>query len=128
MPHTPPTALTDATLDPKDWDAFRTLAHRMVDDSLDFMRTLPERPAWTPVPADVRAALEDEALPMQAQGEQAVYDEFHSRVLPYTNGSRSGRFFGWVQGNGTPLGMMADMLAAGMNAHMACFNDAPRLV
>ncbi|MEK6612966.1 MAG: pyridoxal-dependent decarboxylase [Gemmatimonadota bacterium] len=121
-------ARTDATLDPKDWDAFRALAHRMVDDSLDHLRTLPERPAWTPVPADVRSALEDEALPMQAQGEQAVYEEFLSRVLPYTNGSRNGRFFGWVQGNGTPLGMMADMLAAGMNAHMAGFNDAPRLV
>ncbi len=128
MSHTPPTARTDATLDPKDWDAFRALAHRMVDDSLDHLRTLPERPAWTPVPADVRSALEDEALPMQAQGEQAVYEEFLSRVLPYTNGSRNGRFFGWVQGNGTPLGMMADMLAAGMNAHMAGFNDAPRLV
>lgn len=121
-------ARTDATLDPKDWDAFRTLAHRMVDDSLDHLQTLPERAAWTPVPADVRSALEGEALPMQAQGEQAVYDEFRSRVLPYTNGSRSGRFFGWVQGNGTPLGMMADMLAAGMNAHMAGFNDAPRMV
>jgi aromatic-L-amino-acid/L-tryptophan decarboxylase len=128
MPHTPPTERTDATLDPKDWDAFRALAHRMVDDSLDFMRTLPERPAWTPVPTDIRSALAREPLPMEAQGEQAVYDEFLTRVLPYTNGSRSGRFFGWVQGNGTPLGMMADMLAAGMNAHMAGFNDSARLV
>ncbi len=122
------TATTDATLDPKDWDEFRALAHRMVDDSLDFMRSLPDRPAWTPVPGAVRTAITDEPLPMQAQGEQAVYDEFLANVLPYTNGSRSGKFFGWVQGNGTPLGMMADMLAAGMNAHMAGFNDAPRLV
>lgn len=128
MPYTPPTAHTDATLDPKDWDAFRALAHRMVDDSLDFMRTLPERPAWTPVPADVRSALAREPLPMEAQGELAVYEEFLARVLPYTNGSRSGRFFGWVQGNGTPLGMMADMLASGMNAHLAGFNDSARLV
>lgn len=122
------TAQTDATLDPKDWDAFSALAHRMVDDSLQHLRTLAQRPPWTPLPADLRLALGDESLPMEAQGEQAVYDEFLTRVLPYTNGSRSGRFFGWVQGNGTPLGMMADMLAAGMNAHMAGFNDAPRLV
>jgi len=123
-----PTATTDATLDPQDWDEFRALAHRMVDDSLDFMRTLPDRPAWTPVPGAVKSAISGEPLPMQAQGDQAVYEEFLANVLPYTNGSRSGRFFGWVQGNGTPLGMMADMLAAGMNAHMAGFNDAPRLV
>jgi glutamate/tyrosine decarboxylase-like PLP-dependent enzyme len=33
-----------------------------------------------------------------------------------------------VQGNGTPLGMLADMLASGMNPHMAGFNQAPALV
>lgn len=128
MPHPPPSAHTDATLDPKDWNEFRALAHRMVDDSLDYLRTLHERPAWTAVPAEVHAALADEALPREAQGEAAVYEEFLARVLPYTNGARSGRFFGWVQGNGTPLGMMADMLASGMNAHLAGFNDAPRVV
>lgn len=51
MPHAPPNAQTDATLDPLDWEAFRVLAHRM----------------------------------------------------------------------------LADMLASGMNAHLAGFNDAPRL-
>ena len=124
----PPTAQTDANLDPKDWEAFRALAHRMVDDSLDHMRSLPDRPAWTALPAQIRTALSEETIPLLPQGETAVYEEFLQRVLPYTNGSRSGRFFGWVQGNGTALGMMADMLASGMNAHMAGFNDAPRIV
>jgi aromatic-L-amino-acid decarboxylase len=98
MPPQPITAQTDATLDPKDWDAFRALAHRMVDESLDFQRTLSERPAWTPVPANIQAALADEPLPREAQGETAVYEEFVKRVLPYTNGARSGRFFGWPPG------------------------------
>lgn len=128
MSHTPPNAQTDATLDPLDWEAFRALAHRMLDDSLNHTRSLSERPAWTPVPAAVRRAIAEEPLPMEAQGERAVYEQFLEQVLPYTNGARSGRFFGWVQGNGTPLGMMADMLASGMNAHLAGFNDAPRLV
>ncbi len=128
MPKAPVTATTDATLDPEDWDAFRTLAHQMVDDSIDFLRTLPDRPAWSPVPGEIAAALSNEPLPCAPQGDAAVYGQFVEQVLPYTSGSRSPRFFGWVQGNGTPLGMMADMLAAGMNAHLAGFNDAPRLV
>jgi len=33
-----------------------------------------------------------------------------------------------VQGTGTPLAMMADMLAAAMNPHLAGFNQAPALV
>ncbi len=33
-----------------------------------------------------------------------------------------------MQGTGTPLAMMADMLAAAMNPHLAGFNQAPALV
>jgi glutamate/tyrosine decarboxylase-like PLP-dependent enzyme len=57
-----------------------------------------------------------------------VYQEFVENVLPYTNGNRHPRFWGWVQGNGTALGMLADMLASGMNPHMAGFDQAPVLV
>jgi aromatic-L-amino-acid/L-tryptophan decarboxylase len=48
--------------------------------------------------------------------------------MRYTNGNLHPRFFGWVQGNGTPLGMMADMLAAAINPHLAGFDQAPALV
>ena len=37
------------------------------------------------------------------------------------------RVLGWVQGTGTPLGVMADMLAATINPHLAGFNQAPAL-
>src|SRR6185312_14713106 len=38
------------------------------------------------------------------------------------------RFWGWIQGSGTPLGMMADMLAAGMNPHCAGLDQSSKLV
>lgn len=124
--------MTDATsrftLDPADWDAFRALAHRMVDDSLDHLRTLNDRRPWTPMPTATRAALENESLPYAGNGDASAYADFVEHVLPYTNGNRHARFWGWVQGPGTPLGMMADMLAAGMNAHLAGFDQAPKLV
>jgi aromatic-L-amino-acid decarboxylase len=59
---------------------------------------------------------------------EAAYTEFVERIRPYPNGNNHPRFWGWVQGTGTPLGMMADMLAAAMNPHMAGFNQAPALV
>lgn len=118
----------EETLDPSDWDAFRALAHRMVDDSLDHLKTLGERAPWTPLPPAVRSALTSEALPRSPQSAEKAYDEFLTNVLPYTNGNRHPRFWGWIQGNGTPLGMMADMLAAGMNPHCAGLDQAPKLV
>ena len=39
------------TLDPGDWDETRELAHRMVDDMLDYIRDHRERPVWKPLPA-----------------------------------------------------------------------------
>ena len=126
--NTPATAASTFTLDPADWDAFRALAHRMVDDSLEHLRTLSERPPWKPVPAETRSAISDEPLPRAAQGELRAYADFVAHVLPYTNGNRHPRFWGWIQGNGTPLAMMADMLAAGMNAHLAGLDQSPKLV
>jgi glutamate/tyrosine decarboxylase-like PLP-dependent enzyme len=127
-PTTVPGATDRNTLDPADWGAFRALAHRMVDDSLDFLSTLRERAPWTPMPAATRVAVSDEPLPRAPQGDAAVYAQFAEHVLPYTNGNRHPRFWGWIQGNGTPLAMMSDMLAAGMNAHLAGLDQAPKLV
>ena len=43
----------EETLDPANWEAFRALAHRMVDDSLDHLATLRDRAPWQPMPAAV---------------------------------------------------------------------------
>lgn len=115
------------TLDPADWDAFRALAHRMVDDMLTHLDTLREQPAWREMPRPVRESFRA-PVPRQGVGDAAAYTAFVDRVMPYTVGNLHPRFWGWVQGQGTPLGMMSDMLAAGINPHLAGFNQAPALV
>jgi glutamate/tyrosine decarboxylase-like PLP-dependent enzyme len=112
---------------PEEWAEFRALAHRMVDDMLTHLTTLREQPAWQEMPQTVRRALA-EPIPRSGVGAEAAYLDFVKNVLPYPDGNLHPRFFGWVKGNGTPLGMMADMLAAGLNPHMAGFNQAPALV
>lgn len=117
----------EETLDPKDWKEIRELGHRMLDDMLDYLSTVRDKPAWQLVPENVKAHFR-ESLPTGPSDSAAVYEEFVQNVLPYTNGNRHPRFWGWVQGNGTVLGMLADMLASGMNPHMAGFDQAPKLV
>jgi glutamate/tyrosine decarboxylase-like PLP-dependent enzyme len=117
----------ELTLDPADWTAFRALAHRMVDDMLDHLSTLPDQPAWREMPPAVRESF-NAPVPHVGVGDAAAYATFVDRVMPYTNGNLHPRFWGWVQGQGTPLGMMADMLAAGINPHLAGFDQAPALV
>ena len=78
------------------------------------------------MPAAVRKALTTEPLPRQPQTAERAYADFVTNVLPYTNGNRHPRFWGWIQGSGTPLGMMADMLAAGHESRTAPGSTSPR--
>jgi aromatic-L-amino-acid decarboxylase len=121
-------AATELTLDPADWESFRALAHRMVDDALDEIRTVREKPAYVAPPTDVKRRILDETVPLDAQGEETVYEQFLEDVLPYRNGNIGPRFYGWVMGNGFPMGFMADMLASMVNPHMAGLNQSPRFV
>jgi glutamate/tyrosine decarboxylase-like PLP-dependent enzyme len=57
-----------------------------------------------------------------------VYESFKSAVLPYPTGNIHPAFWGWVMGTGTPVGMLADMLASGMNAHVAGYEQSAALV
>lgn len=112
---------------PEAWAVLRELGHRMLDDMLDVQSSLTHRPAWQELPPAKRV-LFDESAPMEGIGADAAYDRFRRHILPYGNGNWHPRFFGWVQGQGTPLGMLAEMLAAGMNPHLAGFNHAPAMV
>lgn len=119
--------IIEETLDPQDWAELRALGHQMLDNMFDHLATLSNRPAWQPMPEKVQANF-TQPLPMEGIGTPAVYQEFLENILPYPNGNLHPRYWGWVQGTGTPLAMLADMLASGLNPHMAGFNQAPKLV
>lgn len=112
-------------LDPSDWESYRSLAHRMLDESLDYLRDVRERPTWTPTPAAVKAAIHDEPLPREGRGEAAAYDDFLRLVRPYPNGNIHPRFWGWVMGTGTPQSAMADFLSSVINPQMGGLDHAP---
>jgi glutamate/tyrosine decarboxylase-like PLP-dependent enzyme len=104
-------------LDPADWGATRDLAHRMMDDMLTWLETVRERPVWQPMPPEVKAAF-TAPLPAGETPVEAIYSEFTERILPYAMGNPHPRFWGWVMGNGTVTGMLAEMLAAAMNPNV----------
>ncbi|HEY8686472.1 MAG TPA: pyridoxal-dependent decarboxylase, partial [Chloroflexota bacterium] len=105
------------TLDPDDLDELRALGHHMLDDMFDRLTHLRERPVWHPVPERARRALQA-PVPMEGEPVDAVYAQFVESIAQYSLGNDHPRFWGWVMGNGTPLGMLAEMLAAGMNPNV----------
>jgi glutamate/tyrosine decarboxylase-like PLP-dependent enzyme len=117
----------EETLDPDDWAELRALGHRMVDDLLDYLRTVRERPVWRPIPAEVRARFRVPA-PRAPEGAERAYHDFREHVLPHPMGNIHPRFWGWVIGTGTPFGALAEMLAAGMNPNMGGGDHLPNQV
>jgi len=113
---TPHVALAERTLDPDDWERFRELSHRALDDMIDHLSTIEERPVWQPAPAATRARFE-RPLPHRGRDLAHVLADFASHIKPYATGNTHPLFMGWVHGAGTPVGMLAEMLAAGLNAN-----------
>jgi len=105
------------TLDPQDWSDARRQAHRMLDDMLDHLQHIHDEPVWQPMPDKVRETFKS-GLPDTPQALEDIHAEFLTSVLPYASGNISPRFMGWVQGGGTVPGMLAEMLAGGLNANL----------
>jgi aromatic-L-amino-acid decarboxylase len=106
----------EETLDPDDWEAMRKLGHKMIDDMLDYLGSVRERPVWQHVPDQVKAHFSS-PVPQQPQPPEEIYDEFVKKVLPYPMGNIHPRFWGWVLGTGTVMGAFAELLAASMNTN-----------
>ncbi len=103
---------------------FRDQGHRMLDDMFDYLEQIRERPVWQPMPDAVRASFRDR-LPMAGAELSAVHEEFLENILPYSTGNVHPGFMGWVHGGGNAAGMLAEMLAAGLNANLAGRDHAP---
>ncbi|HTI03025.1 MAG TPA: pyridoxal-dependent decarboxylase [Acidisoma sp.] len=116
--------MAQADLDPENWDELRHLGHRMLDDMLDHLRDLRSQPVWQPLPPETRAGFHA-PLPVSGADPAAVYERFRDTILPYSTGNTHPRFMGWVHGGGTPLGMLAEMLAGGLNANLGGRDHAP---
>ena len=113
-----------AGLDPDDWSGLRALGHRMLDDMVDRLAAQGGQPVWTHMPDAERQALR-RPLPLTGSDPEALYDEFRQRIMPYALGNTHPRFMGWVHGGGTGVGMLAELLAGGLNANLGGRDHAP---
>jgi glutamate/tyrosine decarboxylase-like PLP-dependent enzyme len=112
------------TLDPQNWGDIRAQGHRMLDDMIDHIATIRARPVWQPIPDQVRARFR-EKLPRAPADLGEVYREFSDFIAPYATGNVHPGFMGWVHGGGSAVGMLAEMLAAGLNANLGGRDHIP---
>lgn len=119
--------LDELSLDPENWSATRALGHEMLDQVFDDLEKIRSRPVWQRLPDSAKASLAVPA-PMDPQSLESVYEEFRQNVEPYSLGNRNPKFWGWVMGAGTPVGLLGDLLASGMNTNAGGFEQSSAYV
>ena len=103
-------------LDPDNWDEFDEAGHRALDAMIGYLRNVRDRKVWREAPQDIARKFES-PLPRDPRAVADVLADFESDIKPFVTGNTHPLFMGWVHGAGTPVGMLAEMLAAGLNAN-----------
>ncbi|HEY0920994.1 pyridoxal phosphate-dependent decarboxylase family protein [Devosia sp.] len=118
-----PDAVAEETLDPAGWEQTRALSHRIVDDAIDYLRDVRQRPVWQPMPAAVRASYEA-PLPRRPTALADVYRALEERLMPYAMGNIHPRFWSWYMGAGNFTGALGEFLAAVQGSNLGGGNHA----
>jgi glutamate/tyrosine decarboxylase-like PLP-dependent enzyme len=105
---------------------FRAIGHDLVDRIADFLTSLPTRPvAPDSTPAAMRALLGSESIPVRGEDPAAITR--HAAQLLFDNSTFNGhpRFFGYITSSASPIGALADMLAASVNPNVGAWGLSP---
>jgi len=112
----------ERSLDPDDWEAFRGTVHRAVDDLVDYLRDVRQRPVWQALPEQDKE-LFNEPPPHDGESLDEIYDDIRRHILPYPTNNIHPRFWSWVGGTGTPSQLVADMVISAMNSASLGFDE-----
>lgn len=103
----------EETLDPENWEELKGLGRRMLNDMFDYLENIRSKSMLSPT----KKAIDEICVPLsdEGEGEEEVYEVFKHSILPYSLIITSPRLWGVVAGQGSPYGMLVEMLRAGMN-------------
>jgi glutamate/tyrosine decarboxylase-like PLP-dependent enzyme len=107
---------SELSLDPADWDRFRAAAHQALDRALVRLEHVAEGPVWRATPAEVRDRFAA-PMPRDPRDLEDVLGDVEALITPFVVGNTHPRFFGWAHGAGTPVGVVAELIAAALNAN-----------
>jgi glutamate/tyrosine decarboxylase-like PLP-dependent enzyme len=114
---------------PLDIDAttFRALGHRLVDDVAAFLESLPARPVTrSQPPSGVREALGlGGPLPERGTDPAVLLQRTASLLFDHSLLNGHPRFYGYITSSPAPIGILAELLAAAVNANVGPFVLSP---
>jgi len=104
----------EETLDPKDWEEQRNIGHQIIDDMIEHLKNIREKPVWQPIPLEIKDKMR-KPIPKEHQKISVIYNDIREMIIPYTLGNTHPCFWGWVVGTGTLFGAYGDLIASALN-------------
>jgi aromatic-L-amino-acid decarboxylase len=112
----------DPDLEP---DEFRRLGYQAVDMMADYFASIHNLPVFPGKTSKEVADGFEEPLPLKGLPAEQILQEWPTRVLPNATHLGSPRYFGYVNGSGTMLGVLAEALAASVNMNSGGWKAGP---
>lgn len=106
---------------------FRSLGHDLVDRIADFLASIRTHPVTrAESPEEVRAAVSAKrALPEEGQDPESLLRDTAALLFEHSLFNGHPRFYGYITSSAAPIGMLADLLAAAVNANVGAWKLAP---
>jgi aromatic-L-amino-acid decarboxylase len=107
-------------------EQFRAAGHVLVDQIAEFLSTIRDRPvAPAGTPREMRSRIGGNGLPDDGADPAALVRD--AATLLFDNSTLNGhpRFFGYITSSASPIGALADMLAASVNANVGAWSLSP---
>ncbi len=105
-------------------EVFRAVGHAAINLLADHFATLRDRPVFpTPTPIELEPLFAGPA-PEQGESLDVLLRDFDRLVMPNSTLQGHPRFFSWVNGGGTQVGTIAELLATGLNPNLGGWRAA----
>ncbi|NNT71452.1 aminotransferase class V-fold PLP-dependent enzyme [Flavobacterium sp. IMCC34852] len=100
-------------------DEFKAIGYQLVDTLAHFMTTIEEKPVTTgETPKQIQQLLGNDKLPEEGISAEAIITRSSDLLLNHSLFNGHPKFFGYITSSPTPIGALADFLAATVNPNV----------
>lgn len=100
---------------PADWEAFRSMGHRIVDTVADYYKNVATMPVRSQVAPGYLAQALPGAAPEEPESFEAVMTDFQALIVPGVTHWQHPSFFAYFSANSSPPAIIGDILSDMLN-------------
>jgi glutamate/tyrosine decarboxylase-like PLP-dependent enzyme len=107
-------------------DEFRSLGHDLIDEIAAFYESFDSRALTRKAgPAEIRALLGTDELPEQGTPAAELIADIAPKLFDHSLHNGHPKFLGYITSSAAPIGALADLLAAALNANLGKWDLSP---